>query len=119
MKHDDGATEDREQALLVPLLLLMTIVTGAVDAVSILRLGRVFVANMTGNVVFAGLAAVGAPGFALGSSLVALAGFLIGAAIGGRLATRFHADRAHLLLAGCVGEVALSAGALVVAAAGA
>ncbi|HEX8007238.1 MAG TPA: DUF1275 family protein [Trebonia sp.] len=39
-------------------------------------LGRVFVANMTGNVVFAGFAIVGAPGFSLSSSLFALAGFL-------------------------------------------
>jgi len=37
----------------LPLLLLaLTAVTGLVDAVSILQLGRVFVANMTGNVVF-------------------------------------------------------------------
>ena len=98
------------------LLLALTVVTGAIDAVSILRLGRVFVANMTGNVVFAGFAAVGAPGFALGSSLVALAGFLAGAALGGWLATRFHTDRAAVLLAGCVAEIALSATALVIAA---
>jgi uncharacterized membrane protein YoaK (UPF0700 family) len=38
------------------LLLVLTAVTGVVDAVSILALGRVFVANMTGNVVFAGFA---------------------------------------------------------------
>ena len=50
------------------LLLILTAVTGIVDAVSILSLGRVFVANMTGNVVFAGFAAVGAPGFSLSSS---------------------------------------------------
>jgi hypothetical protein len=36
------------------LLLTLTVVTGTVDAVSILSLGRVFVANMTGNVVFVG-----------------------------------------------------------------
>jgi hypothetical protein len=35
------------------LLLVLTAVTGVVDATSILALGRVFVANMTGNVVFA------------------------------------------------------------------
>jgi Protein of unknown function (DUF1275) len=44
------------------LLLVLTVVTGVVDAISILALGRVFVANMTGNVVFAGFAIVGAPG---------------------------------------------------------
>lgn len=61
------------------LLLLLTVVTGVVDAISILALGPVFVANMTGNVVFAGFAIVGAPGFSLSASLFALAGFLVGA----------------------------------------
>jgi uncharacterized membrane protein YoaK (UPF0700 family) len=32
------------------LLLLLTIGTGLIDAISILGLGRVFVANMTGNI---------------------------------------------------------------------
>ncbi len=41
------------------LLLVLTGVTGLVDAVSYLKLGHVFVANMTGNIVFRG-AAVGA-----------------------------------------------------------
>jgi len=96
-------------------LLALTVITGAVDAVSILSLGRVFVANMTGNVVFAGFAVVGVPGFALGSSLLALAGFLVGAAVGGWLAAHFHTDRAVLLLAMCVPEAALAAASLVIA----
>ena len=37
---------------LAALLLTLTVVTGIVDAGSFLGLGRVFVANMTGNVVF-------------------------------------------------------------------
>ncbi len=37
---------------LPPLLVGMTLVTGLVDAFSYLVLGHVFVANMTGNVVF-------------------------------------------------------------------
>src|SRR5437867_4505398 len=41
---------------LSPLLLRLTVVTGLVDAFSYLVLGRVFVANMTGNVVFLGFA---------------------------------------------------------------
>jgi uncharacterized membrane protein YoaK (UPF0700 family) len=101
------------------LLLALTIVTGAVDAVSLLSLGRVFVANMTGNVVFIGLALVDAPGFSLGASVVALIGFLIGAAFGGWLTTRIPRDRAMLLLVSCGGEVALSAVALAIAASGA
>ena len=37
-------TGTKEQGPLPPLLLALTVVTGVVDAVSILRLGRVFVA---------------------------------------------------------------------------
>ena len=40
-------TGTKEQGPLPPLLLALTVVTGVVDAVSILRLGRVLVANMT------------------------------------------------------------------------
>ncbi|MCW2891716.1 MAG: hypothetical protein JWO75_1205, partial [Actinomycetia bacterium] len=78
------------------LMLILTVVTGVVDAVSILALGRVFVANMTGNVVFAAFAAVGAPGFSLSASLFALAGFLIGAYGGGVLISRLGHDRGLL-----------------------
>jgi len=98
------------------LLLLLTVVTGVVDAVSILSLGRVFVANMTGNIVFAAFAVVGAPGFSLAASLFALAGFLVGAYFGGTLISRFGRDRGSLLRAGTAAEVALVAVALVIAA---
>jgi uncharacterized membrane protein YoaK (UPF0700 family) len=79
------------------LLLVLTVVTGLIDAVSILSLGRVFVANMTGNVVFIGFALARAPGFSLEASVVALAGFLVGAAIGGVVVRRFGHDRGVLL----------------------
>jgi hypothetical protein len=90
---------------LPPLLLALTAVTGLVDAVSILRLGRVFVASMTGNVVFTGFAIVGAPGFSLSASLFALAGFLADAAMGGMLASRAGHDRALLLLSAAASEL--------------
>jgi uncharacterized membrane protein YoaK (UPF0700 family) len=70
------------------LLLGLTVVTGLVDAVSYLGLGRVFVANMTGNVVFLGFASAGAHGFAIAASLIAIAAFMAGAAIAGRLWAR-------------------------------
>jgi len=73
------------------------VATGLVDAVSILALGRVFVANMTGNVVFLGFAVAGAPGFSLPASLSALAGFLLGALAGGYLVTRRGTHRGVLL----------------------
>ena len=67
---------------LPPLLLAMTFVTGLVDAFSYLVLGHVFVANMTGNVVFLGFALAGAKGFSITASLVALASFWCGALAG-------------------------------------
>ncbi len=107
----------KAQGPLPPLLLVLTAVTGVVDAVSILRLGRVFVANMTGNVVFTAFALVGAPGFSLSASLAALAGFLVGAVLGGSLTSRLGHDRGLLLRAGAAAELVLVAGALAVTAA--
>jgi uncharacterized membrane protein YoaK (UPF0700 family) len=96
------------------LLLLLTVSTGMVDAVSILSLGRVFVANMTGNIVFIGFALAGAPGFSLQASLVALAAFLAGAGLGGVLVGRYRGRRG-VLLRNTVGlELILLAGAAVV-----
>jgi uncharacterized membrane protein YoaK (UPF0700 family) len=111
-----SGTGPKEQGPLPALLLTLTVVTGVVDAVSILRLGRVFVANMTGNVVFSGFALVGAPGFSLSASLAALAGFLVGAMGGGWLTGRLGRDRGLLLRAGAAAELVLVAGALVLTA---
>jgi uncharacterized membrane protein YoaK (UPF0700 family) len=86
-----------EHGPLPGLLLVLTVATGLVDAVSILGLGRVFVANMTGNVVFIGFALAGAPGFSLAASLIALAGFLFGAGAGGVAVRRFGRHRGRLL----------------------
>src|ERR1700751_4257539 len=80
--------QETRQELILPLLLyLFTAVTGLVDAVSYIALGHVFTANMTGNVVFLGFALAGVPGVSALGSLTALAAFLVGALIGGRLAT--------------------------------
>jgi uncharacterized membrane protein YoaK (UPF0700 family) len=107
---------DDRHGPLPALLLALTVVTGLVDAVSILSLGRVFVANMTGNVVFVGFALAGAPGFSLGASLSALGGFLVGAGVGGRLSPILRTNRARLLLVGSAVElVCLAAGLLIVA----
>src|ERR1700761_3891349 len=81
---------------LPPLLVSMTPVPGLVDAFSCLVLGHVFVANMTGNVVFLGFALAGAPGFSIAASLVALAAFAAGALLGGRLGARYREHRARL-----------------------
>jgi uncharacterized membrane protein YoaK (UPF0700 family) len=77
----------RVEPLLVPLSLL-TLVTGLVDAACYLGLGRVFTANMTGNVVLLGFGAAGAQGLPVLAPTVSLAVFLVGAAASGRLAHR-------------------------------
>ena len=71
--------QDRDGPL-VPLLIVLTLLTGVVDATSYLSLGHVFVANMTGNVVFLGFAIAGAGGLSVASSLIALAAYLAGLA---------------------------------------
>jgi uncharacterized membrane protein YoaK (UPF0700 family) len=77
--------------LLPHILLVLTATTGLVDAVSVLGLGRVFTANMTGNVVFLGFAAAGVPGYSAWRCATALFAFLVGAVGGGRLATSMAA----------------------------
>src|SRR5438094_9459629 len=88
-----GPAKDDRDGSLAPLLFVLTIVTGLVDAVSYLALGHIFVANMTGNVVFLGFAVAGAPDFSIPASLLAIAGFLVGALTGGRLASGIGQNR--------------------------
>ncbi|MFE4970204.1 YoaK family protein [Streptomyces sp. NPDC056660] len=92
---------------LPPLMLALTVVTGLVDAFSYLVLGHVFVANMTGNVVFSGFAIAGAAGFSLAASLAALAAFGVGALLGGRIAHRARAHRGRVLRRALVLETVL------------
>src|SRR5467141_932785 len=73
-------------------LLGMTAVTGLVDAVSFLSLGRVFTANMTGNVVLLAFATARVPGLSIAYSLTALFSFLLGVIFGGRIMARAGAD---------------------------
>ncbi|MEU1473153.1 YoaK family protein [Streptomyces sp. NPDC005761] len=101
---------------LPPLLLVLTVVTGLIDAVSFLALGNVFVANMTGNVVFLGFALGGAESLSALASVVSLAAFLIGALAGGRIGTRFAMHRGHMLRTATAIQTFLVAVAVVVAA---
>jgi len=73
-------------------LLGMTAVTGLVDAVSFLSLGRVFTANMTGNIVLLAFATARVSGLSIARSLTALLAFLVGAILGGRIMARARAD---------------------------
>jgi uncharacterized membrane protein YoaK (UPF0700 family) len=110
---------DGRHGPLPPLLLSMTLVTGLVDAFSYLLLGHVFVANMTGNVVFLGFALAGAPGFSVTASLTAVAAFGLGALLGGKLGSwyRDHRGRLHSS-AGAVQALFLAAAVILAAASG-
>jgi uncharacterized membrane protein YoaK (UPF0700 family) len=102
---------------LPPVLLALTLVTGIVDAVSFLGLGHIFTANMTGNVVFLGFAAAGAPGLSVPRSAVALAAFALGALVAGRMGAEVIAGRQHRLAASAFGiEAALLLASAAVAA---
>jgi len=67
------------------LMLALTFSTGVIDAVGYLGLDRVFTGNMTGNVVILGMAIVGADDLPVLGPLLALVGFMVGAALGGRV----------------------------------
>jgi len=79
-------------------LLALTFTTGLVDAVSHLALGRVFTANMTGNVVLLGFGIARSGGLPVVAPLVSLGAFLIGAGAGGVLVRRL-AQRHPMLVA--------------------
>ena len=100
---------------LPPLLVAMTVVTGLVDSFSYLLLGHVFVANMTGNVVFLGFAVAGAQGFSIAASLVALVSFGLGSVLGGRIAARFGHHRGHHVAVATAAQSVLLAVSMILA----
>jgi uncharacterized membrane protein YoaK (UPF0700 family) len=99
----------------LPLTLIgLTVVTGLVDAVSYLGLGHVFVANMTGNVVFLGFLGGGAPDFSVALSLLAIGSFVSGALAGGRLGWYAGGHRGRLLaVSSCIQAIAVGSALLV------
>jgi uncharacterized membrane protein YoaK (UPF0700 family) len=86
------SSSPRTDKVLLGVLIAMTAVTGVVDAVSFLSLGRIFTANMTGNVVILAFATARVPGLSVQRSGTALVLFLAGAILGGRIMSRASAD---------------------------
>jgi uncharacterized membrane protein YoaK (UPF0700 family) len=112
--HTVAPPEGDRHGPLHPMLLLLTVVTGLVDAFSYLELGHVFVANMTGNVVFLAFALVGAKGFSLAASALALAAFALGAAGSGRIVTHLGPRRGRVLAVTSAVEVVMTVIAVVI-----
>src|ERR1700758_473771 len=79
------ATSPTTERVIPYALLGMTAVTGLVDAVSFLALGRVFTANMTGNIVLLAFATAHVSGLSIILTSTALFAFLVGAVLGGRI----------------------------------
>lgn len=83
-KHFFGSAE----RLHLVLMLALTFSTGVVDAMGYLGLDRVFTGNMTGNVVLLGMAMAGGTSLPVLRPALALAFFMLGAALAGRLLRR-------------------------------
>ncbi len=101
--------------LLLATLIVLTMVSGLVDAVSYLGLGHVFTANMTGNVVLLGFAAAGASGFSAPACLTSLGSFLAGAAAAGLMGRRLSSRRSLLALAMTTEALATGVAAVIAA----
>jgi hypothetical protein len=96
-------------------LLALTFTTGLVDAVSYLALGRVFTANMTGNIVLLGFGIAGSGGLPVVAPLVSLGSFVVGAGAGGVLVKRMGPRHPVLVARALAIEVSLLAVATIVA----
>jgi len=96
-------------------LLVLTFSTGLVDAVCYLGLGRVFAANMTGNIVLLGFGVAGAGGLPVLAPLVSLGAFVLGAGTGGALARRFSTRHLGHVAGALALEAILIAAAVVLA----
>jgi uncharacterized membrane protein YoaK (UPF0700 family) len=99
--------KSEEHGPLPTLLGLLTLITGFIDAVTYLKYGHVFVANMTGNVVLLGFGVAGSPDISIVGSLLAMAGFLVGALTGGIFNERLGQHRGNLVVKSTLTKVVL------------
>jgi uncharacterized membrane protein YoaK (UPF0700 family) len=88
-------------------LLVLTFVTGLVDAVTYLSFGHVFAANMTGNVMVLGFALSGVGDISATGSLVSFTSFILGGIIGARVAGALERTRQRWILTMLVAETVL------------
>lgn len=68
------------------LVIMLTLVTGSVDAIGLTRLGGVFTSVMTGNMVFLGISAAKHDASIALHTGVAFIGYVIGSLVGARIA---------------------------------
>jgi uncharacterized membrane protein YoaK (UPF0700 family) len=75
------------------LVVLLTLVTGAIDAIGLTRLGGVFTSVMTGNMVLLGLSVAKANVSIVYHTAVAFGGYVVGSLVGARVAGHHDGER--------------------------
>lgn len=111
--------QDPEHGPLPALLAGLTLITGFIDAVTYLKYGHVFVANMTGNIVLLGFAVAGDSTISIKGTLLAFGGFFLGAFTAGWLNWHLGSHRGNLLSVSTLVKVIVLLSATVAAAIGA
>jgi uncharacterized membrane protein YoaK (UPF0700 family) len=97
-------------------MLALTAVTGLIDTFSYLHFGHVFVAYMTGNVIFLGVGLLPGAHLLIAASATSVSGFVLGSLTGGRTAARLsHRPRRWLVAALAAETVMLALVALLTA----
>lgn len=99
-------------------MLLLTFATGLADSISILALGHVFVANMTGNVIFLGFWLAPSTTIDLTAVAVALPTFICTTIVSGRLSRHFGPRTRPWITTVLTTEIVLLVGLAVLAGAG-
>jgi uncharacterized membrane protein YoaK (UPF0700 family) len=115
IRHERATGSMRDPLTLA--LLALTFASGMVDAVSYLGLGRVFTANMTGNLVLLGFGIAHSGGLPVLQPIISLGSFALGAGIGGVLGTRLRHRHAFHVGAAWTLQAALLTCATILAAA--
>lgn len=111
----DSPVSDR---MTVAALLLLTFATGLADSISILALGHVFVANMTGNVIFLGFWLAPKTNIDLTAVAVALPTFVCTTILSGRLSRHFGERTRRWITTVLATEIALLVALSIMAGAG-
>jgi uncharacterized membrane protein YoaK (UPF0700 family) len=113
-----AATSPVSERSTVAALLLLTFATGLADSLSILVLGHVFVANMTGNVIFLGFWLAPRTSIDLTAVAVALPTFVTTTILSGRLSRHFGIRTRPWITTVLVTEIVLLATLSILAGAG-
>ncbi|MEV7415888.1 YoaK family protein [Streptomyces sp. NPDC089919] len=94
---------------LSPLMAVLTLATGMIEAASLLALGPVFTGMQTGNVLFLAFGLLGQGGLSVVAPAVSLGAFVAGAVLGARVEWRLEEARQRWFIAAVLTEAVLVA----------